>query len=103
MVPQPESRTLKKPDRWLNTYWYPKGTGPTQYIYNMGSDVDLSHSGKLSRSSASITCLLSPLSTMTIRTEKITLMLTQPVGVMSLAPTTSATSFRWVQCSKVSV
>lgn len=37
----------KKPDRWFNKYWYPKGTGPTQYIYNMESDIDISHAVSL--------------------------------------------------------
>lgn len=37
----------KKPDRYFNTYWYPKGTGPTQYVYNIESDLDLGHSVSL--------------------------------------------------------
>lgn len=37
----------KNPNKWFNTYWYPKGTGPTQYIYNMESELDLSHSVSL--------------------------------------------------------
>ncbi|KAK0673186.1 pectate lyase superfamily protein-domain-containing protein [Cercophora samala] len=38
-----KAREQDKSNKIINTYWYPQGTGPEQYVYNLETDFDTSH------------------------------------------------------------